>query len=65
MISLEMSPDTVTIDVEDDRPGISDARKDTMLEPFVRGDDARNMIARPSCWRTTASCRSMIGSLVD
>jgi signal transduction histidine kinase len=38
-----MSPDTVTIEVEDDGPGISDARKDTMLEPFVRGDDARNM----------------------
>jgi signal transduction histidine kinase len=33
----------LTIDVEDDGPGISDARKDIMLEPFVRGDDARNM----------------------
>jgi signal transduction histidine kinase len=35
--------DAVTIDIEDDGPGISDARKDVMLEPFVRGDDARNM----------------------
>jgi len=42
-IRLEMSPDTVTIDIEDDGPGISDARKEAMLEPFVRGDDARNM----------------------
>jgi signal transduction histidine kinase len=42
-IRLRMSPDTVTIEVEDDGPGITDARKDTMLEPFVRGDDARNM----------------------
>jgi signal transduction histidine kinase len=42
-IRLRMSPDTVTIDIEDDGPGISDARKDVMLEPFVRGDDARNM----------------------
>ena len=42
-IRLEMSPDTATIDIEDDGPGISDARKDAMLEPFVRGDDARNM----------------------
>jgi signal transduction histidine kinase len=42
-IRLGVSPDTVTIDVEDDGPGISDARKDSMLEPFVRGDDARNM----------------------
>jgi signal transduction histidine kinase len=42
-IRLRMSPDTVTVEVEDDGPGISDARKDVMLEPFVRGDDARNM----------------------
>jgi signal transduction histidine kinase len=42
-IRLRMSSDTVTIGIEDDGPGISDARKDVMLEPFVRGDDARNM----------------------
>jgi signal transduction histidine kinase len=42
-IRLIVSPDTVTIEVEDDGPGISDARKDVMLEPFVRGDEARNM----------------------
>jgi signal transduction histidine kinase len=42
-IRLRMSRDTVTIEVEDDGPGISDARKEVMLEPFVRGDDARNM----------------------
>jgi signal transduction histidine kinase len=42
-IRLTMSPDSVTIDIEDDGPGISDARKDAMLEPFVRGDEARNM----------------------
>jgi signal transduction histidine kinase len=42
-IRLRMSADTVTIEVEDDGPGITDARKDVMLEPFVRGDDARNM----------------------
>jgi signal transduction histidine kinase len=40
---VSVSADDVTIDVEDDGPGISDARKDVMLEPFVRGDDARNM----------------------
>jgi signal transduction histidine kinase len=33
----------MTIDVIDDGPGISDAKKAAMLEPFVRGDDARNM----------------------
>jgi signal transduction histidine kinase len=42
-IRLGVSSDTVTVDVEDDGPGISDERKDAMLEPFVRGDDARNM----------------------
>jgi signal transduction histidine kinase len=42
-IRLDLSADQLIIDVEDDGPGISDARKDNMLEPFVRGDDARNM----------------------
>jgi signal transduction histidine kinase len=42
-IRLTMSPDSATIDVEDDGPGISDADKGEMLEPFVRGDHARNM----------------------
>jgi signal transduction histidine kinase len=42
-VRLIASLDVMTIEVEDDGPGISDARKDIMLEPFVRGDDARNM----------------------
>jgi len=42
-IRLIASPDHMTIEVEDDGPGISDARKSIMLEPFVRGDEARNM----------------------
>jgi signal transduction histidine kinase len=42
-IRLISPSDTITIEVEDDGPGISDARKEVMLEPFVRGDDARNM----------------------
>jgi signal transduction histidine kinase len=42
-IRLIVSPNIMTIEVEDDGPGISDSRKDVMLEPFVRGDDARNM----------------------
>ena len=43
VIRLRMTGDQLTIDVEDDGPGISDAQKQNMLEPFVRGDDARNM----------------------
>ena len=42
-IRLQAAPGTMTIEIEDDGPGISDARKEVMLEPFVRGDDARNM----------------------
>jgi signal transduction histidine kinase len=42
-IRLRVTADQLTIDVEDDGPGISDAHKQNMLQPFVRGDDARNM----------------------
>ncbi|MBC9882948.1 HAMP domain-containing protein [Bradyrhizobium sp. INPA01-394B] len=42
-IRLDVSGTSLVIDVEDDGPGISDARKQEMLEPFVRGDDARTM----------------------
>jgi signal transduction histidine kinase len=42
-IRLGTSSDAATIDVEDDGPGISDAHKADVLEPFVRGDVARNM----------------------
>ncbi|OKO78372.1 histidine kinase [Bradyrhizobium sp. NAS80.1] len=42
-IRLEVAGTKLVIDVEDDGPGISDARKQEMLEPFVRGDDARTM----------------------
>ncbi|MBR0936969.1 ATP-binding protein [Bradyrhizobium jicamae] len=42
-VRLAVTPDELTIDVEDDGPGISDAHKASVLEPFVRGDDARNM----------------------
>lgn len=43
VLRLAITPQAATIEVEDDGPGISDARKDVMLEPFVRGDEARNM----------------------
>ena len=41
--SSTVSGRAATIEIEDDGPGISDARKPVMIEPFVRGDDARNM----------------------
>jgi signal transduction histidine kinase len=43
VIRLTVSPGSLDIDVEDDGPGISDANKTSMLEPFARGDNARNM----------------------
>ncbi len=43
VIGLSVSGDGAVIDVEDDGPGIDDTRKAAMLEPFVRGDEARNM----------------------
>ncbi len=42
-VSLSIAAGRMMIDVLDDGPGISDAKKAEMLEPFVRGDDARNM----------------------
>ncbi|MDI3567263.1 ATP-binding protein [Bradyrhizobium sp. Arg816] len=42
-IRLDVSGTRLVIDVEDDGPGISDTRKQEMLEPFARGDDARTM----------------------
>jgi len=43
VIRLTVLPDSLDIDIEDDGPGISDAKKSAMLEPFARGDTARNM----------------------
>jgi len=37
------SPDAAEIEVADDGPGIPDADKKTMLQPFARGDAARGM----------------------
>ena len=43
IVRLDVAGTRLVIDVEDDGPGISDSRKQEMLEPFVRGDDARTM----------------------
>ena len=42
-VKLTLTRPTVTIAIEDDGPGIPDARKQAMFEPFVRGDTARGM----------------------
>jgi light-regulated signal transduction histidine kinase (bacteriophytochrome) len=74
-IRLGLSPEHLTIDVEDDGPGISDARKQDVLEPFVRGDDARNMDGKgsasafpsptPSCSRMAGRCHCTTGRRTD
>jgi signal transduction histidine kinase len=42
-VELSMVGDQVIIEVSDDGPGIPDERKAEMLEPFVRGEEARTM----------------------
>jgi signal transduction histidine kinase len=42
----EPSPDIVQIDVADEGPGITSGDKARLIEPFVRGDRARNMNER-------------------
>jgi len=42
-LCLSATKERITIDIEDDGPGISDADKRNVLKPFVRGDGARNM----------------------
>ncbi|WFU27554.1 ATP-binding protein [Bradyrhizobium sp. CB1717] len=42
-VALSISGDHLVIDVSDNGPGIPDDRKTAMLEPFVRGEDARTM----------------------
>lgn len=42
-VALLTVEDQLVIDVSDDGPGIPDDRKAAMLEPFVRGEEARTM----------------------
>lgn len=42
-VKLTLTKPTLTIAIEDDGPGIPDAHKQAMFEPFVRGDTARGM----------------------
>ena len=42
-VTLSASDDAATIEVVDNGPGIPDQKKSAMLEPFVRGDEARTM----------------------
>jgi signal transduction histidine kinase len=43
ILRLAVAPAAVMITVEDDGPGIPDADRATMLEPFMRGEVARTM----------------------
>lgn len=42
-VRLATWEDQAIIDVDDDGPGIAETQKGKVLEPFVRGDEARNM----------------------
>ena len=43
IIRLAVRPELITIEVVDDGPGIADADKTAVLQPFVRGDHARDL----------------------
>jgi signal transduction histidine kinase len=43
VVRLDAMADAAVIAVEDDGPGIPDARKEAMQEAFIRGEDARTM----------------------
>jgi len=42
-LRLAASTEGIAIEIEDDGPGISEEGKQAMLQPFARGDQARNM----------------------
>ncbi|WP_430641468.1 sensor histidine kinase [Bradyrhizobium centrolobii] len=42
-VALSIADDQIIIEVCDDGPGIPDESKSAMLEPFVRGEEARTM----------------------
>jgi len=42
-VTLSASGEAATIEVADNGPGIPEQKKSAMLEPFVRGDEARTM----------------------
>lgn len=43
LISLSAATDRVQVDITDHGPGIAADQKPNMLQPFARGDGARNM----------------------
>ena len=43
VLSLETSARGIAVEVRDSGPGIPEAERDAMLQPFVRGDRARNL----------------------
>jgi signal transduction histidine kinase len=43
VVRLAADTEAITIDVEDDGPGIVGTDKQAMIEPFIRGDEARVM----------------------
>jgi len=61
-IILAVTADGVVIEVADNGPGIADARKAEMMEPFVRGDAARNLDDEQGFGLGLAITRSIIAA---
>lgn len=43
MLKLGVAANTVTLDIDDEGPGIPGGAKEEMLQPFIRGEAARSM----------------------
>ncbi|WP_336486462.1 ATP-binding protein [Methylobacterium nigriterrae] len=43
VLRMEATPRGIAVEVRDPGPGIAEAERDAMLQPFVRGDRARNL----------------------
>ncbi|MBR0719062.1 ATP-binding protein [Bradyrhizobium liaoningense] len=59
-VALSCENAVTTIEVADDGPGIPDDQKAAMLEPFVRGDDARTMNETSGFGLGLSIARSMV-----
>jgi signal transduction histidine kinase len=59
-LQVRLTPPVVTLTVEDAGPGIPGADKESMFEPFVRGDSARGMNGKTGFGLGLSIARSVI-----
>jgi signal transduction histidine kinase len=62
-VRLTRQDTTIRIEVEDDGPGIAAADRSAMLQPFIRGDEARNMDEPTGFGLGLAIASAVVGAL--